>query len=127
LFRLIDELFAIDAEGARGESGPRPRATSCAAKKAPPLLEKIKAAVTAARATSLPASALAKAANYTLALWPKLTRFLEYPELELSNNLAEKLHAPGGARSQKLDPHRQRASRTQSRRHSSLSSKPADG
>jgi transposase len=37
----------------------------------------------------LPASALAKAANYTLALWPKLTRFLEYPELELSNNLTE--------------------------------------
>jgi len=53
-------------------------------KKAPPLLEKIKAAVTAARATSLPP-----------ALWPKprTTRwrfgrnshaFLEYPELELS-------------------------------------------
>jgi Transposase IS66 family len=27
--------------------------------------------------------------TYTLALWPKLTRFLQYPELELSNNLAE--------------------------------------
>ena len=35
------------------------------------------------------ASAVGKAANYTLALWRKLTRFLEYPELELSNNLAE--------------------------------------
>jgi hypothetical protein len=38
---------------------------------------------------ALPASALAKACNYTLALWQKLTRVLEYPELELSNNLAE--------------------------------------
>src|ERR1019366_3287633 len=54
----------------------------------------IKAAITAARATALPASALAKASNYTLALWPKLTRFLEYPELELSNNLAENSRRP---------------------------------
>jgi transposase IS66 family protein len=27
--------------------------------------------------------------QYALTLWRKLTRFLEYPELELSNNLAE--------------------------------------
>ena len=27
-------------------------------------------------------------------LWPKLTRFLEYPELELSNNLAENSMRP---------------------------------
>ena len=71
-----------------------PRATLLRSKKAPALLEEIKAAVTAARATSLPASALGKAANYTLALWPKLTRFLEYPELELSNNLAENSMRP---------------------------------
>ena len=32
---------------------------------------------------------LAKACNYTLTLWMRLTRFLEYPELELSNNWAE--------------------------------------
>jgi hypothetical protein len=37
----------------------------------------------------LPASALGKAVSYTLSLWHKLTRFLEHPELELSNNLAE--------------------------------------
>ena len=42
----------------------------------------------------MPASALAKASNYTLALWPKLTRFLQYPELELSNNLAENSMRP---------------------------------
>jgi len=53
IVRLIEALFAIDAESARGESGPRstPRP---AQQKAPPLLEKIKAVVTAARATSLP-------------------------------------------------------------------------
>jgi transposase len=32
---------------------------------------------------------LAKACNCTLTLWDMLTRFLEYPELELSTNLAE--------------------------------------
>jgi len=36
----------------------------------------------------------AKAANYTLVLWRKLTRFLEYPEIELSNNLAENSMRP---------------------------------
>ena len=32
---------------------------------------------------------MAKACNYALTPWDRLTRFLEYPELELSNNLAE--------------------------------------
>jgi hypothetical protein len=42
----------------------------------------------------LPKSVLAKACNYTLALWSRLTRFLEHPELELSNNLAENSMRP---------------------------------
>jgi len=50
--------------------------------------------VEAARDACLPSSALGKAANYTLSLWGKLTRFLEYPELELSNNLAENSMRP---------------------------------
>ena len=49
---LIDELFAIDAEA-------RARNLDHAARQA-----------------------LRRAAGYTLALWQKLTRFLEYPELE---------------------------------------------
>ena len=42
----------------------------------------------------MPSSALGKAAHYTRALWPNLTRFLDYPELELSNNLAENSMRP---------------------------------
>jgi transposase len=42
----------------------------------------------------LPASALGKALSYTLSLWDKLTRFLEHPELELSNNSAENSMRP---------------------------------
>ena len=34
------------------------------------------------------------ALTHTLTLWRKLTRFLEYPELDLSNNRAEKLMRP---------------------------------
>jgi transposase len=50
--------------------------------------------VESARSRALPSSALAKACHYTLTLWSKLTRFLEYPELELSNNLAENSMRP---------------------------------
>jgi DoxX-like family len=59
------------------------------------LTEEIKAAVSATCATTLPAGALAKTANYTR---PKLTRFLEYPELELSNGPSLEPHSLGSAR-----------------------------
>jgi hypothetical protein len=42
----------------------------------------------------LPSSALSNACQYPLTLWKKLSRFLEYPELELSNNLAENSMRP---------------------------------
>jgi transposase len=48
----------------------------------------------AARSGSLPKSVLAKACNYTLTLWTRLSRFLEYSQLELSNNLAENAMRP---------------------------------
>jgi hypothetical protein len=57
--------------------------------KSRPLLDEIKKEMEAARVAVLPASALGKGVSYTLSLWEKLTRFLEHPELELSNNLAE--------------------------------------
>jgi hypothetical protein len=57
--------------------------------KAPPLLDEIREHILATSKTVLPRSKAGQACNYTLALWKKLTCFLEYPELELSNNLAE--------------------------------------
>jgi hypothetical protein len=59
-----------------------------------PLLDEIRKQIEAARSTALPGGALVKACNYTLTLWEKLNRFLEYPELELSNNLAENSMRP---------------------------------
>lgn len=90
---LIDALFAVDAEARTAKLDHSARHT-LRSNKAPALLAEIKAEITAAQATALPASALGKACNYTLALWRKLTRFLEYPELELSNNLAENSMRP---------------------------------
>ena len=58
------------------------------------LLDVMKKEMETAQAAVLPASALGKAVSYTLSLWEKLTRFLEHPELELSNNLAENSMRP---------------------------------
>jgi len=42
----------------------------------------------------LPSSGPGHGLQYTLAIWKKLIRFLDYPELELSNNFAEELDRP---------------------------------
>jgi transposase len=84
----MNELFAIDAK-ARDEGLSQIDRHLLRLEKSKPLLEQIKTAIEAARAAALPKSALAKACNYTLTLCSRLSRFLEYPELELSNNLAE--------------------------------------
>ena len=62
--------------------------------KSKPLLEQIKTQIQTARSDALPKSALAKACNYTLTLWTRLSRFLDYPQLELSNNVAENSMRP---------------------------------
>lgn len=89
----IDELFAIDGY-ARQQGLSLDSRHALRQEKAKPLLDSIRQQVEAARCSALPASALGKACNYTLTLWEKLTRFLEYPELELSNNLAENSMRP---------------------------------
>jgi transposase len=84
----MDELFAVDAEARR-------KALTTAARHirrqetAKPLLDDIRSKIEAAQSAALPSNALSKACQYALGLWKKLTRFLEYPELELSTNLAE--------------------------------------
>jgi hypothetical protein len=44
--------------------------------------------------TVLPKSAAGQACSYTLAIWERLIRFLDHPQLELSNNLAENSMRP---------------------------------
>jgi transposase len=89
----MNDLFAIDAE-ARAQKLDHAARQVLRTERARPLLDQIRRQVEAARASALPASALGKAAKYTLTLWSKLTRFLDHPELELSNNLAENSMRP---------------------------------
>jgi transposase len=86
--KLMDELFAIDREAreAQMDHATRHRLRQ---EKAPSLLDQIREHIEATRNAVLPEGATGKACKHTLGLWTKLTRFLEYPQLELSNNLAE--------------------------------------
>lgn len=90
---LMDKLFLIDAQA-------REEKMDCAARhllrqeEAPSVLNEIREHILATRQTVLPGSKAGQACKYTLTLWEKLTRFLEHPELELSNNLAENSMRP---------------------------------
>src|SRR5260370_8690216 len=79
----MDELFAVDAEARHRVIGPIGR-HALRQERAKPLLDDIRSKIEAAQSVALPSSALCKACQYALTLWRKLTRFLEYPELELS-------------------------------------------
>jgi transposase len=85
---LIDDLFGTDAE-ARAQNLDWAGRDRLRQQQARPLLETIRQQIEAARTQALPASKLGGAITYTLGLWERLKRFLDYPELELSNNLAE--------------------------------------
>ena len=89
----LDELFSIDAE-ARSANLDLAARHKLRHERSRPLLEALKPEIEVVQREALPASALGKAARYTLALWSKLVRFLEYPEIELSNNLAENSMRP---------------------------------
>ena len=85
---LMDQMFAIDAR-ARNEKMDHAARHVLRQQEAPPLLDKINAQILALSKNVLPKSAAGEACAYTVKLWKKLTCFLQYPELELSNNLAE--------------------------------------
>jgi len=89
----INELFAVDTEaqqqGLSVEERDRLRQ-----QRAPGLLDKIKGSIEAAKLGALPGGALENACQYALTIWPRLTRFLEHPEVELSNNLIENSMRP---------------------------------
>ena len=89
----IDKLFELEADAKA--------AGLCAAErlelrrqKAQPIVEALKERVQSARASALPRSALGKACDYTLGRWGQLRRFLDYGQIELSNNLAENAIRP---------------------------------
>ena len=88
IVELMDQLFAIDAR-ARTEKMDHAARHVLRLQEAPPLLDKINAQILALSKNVLPKSAPGEACAYTVKLWKKLTCFLEHPQLELSNNMAE--------------------------------------
>jgi transposase len=90
---LMDQLFGIEAE-ARAQNLDLAARDVLRQQQARPLLDTIQQEIEAARGQALPASKLGGAIAYTLALWERLKRFLDHPELELSNNLAENSMRP---------------------------------
>jgi transposase len=90
---LMDKLFAIDAQ-AREENMDHAARHLLRQEKAPSVLNQIREHIQATRSTVLPGSKAGQACRYTLTLWEKLTRFRDYPQLELSNNLAENSMRP---------------------------------
>ena len=90
---LMDDLFRIDREAREQNMDPAQR-DALRQQRAPRLLEQLRAEMLVMQKKALPKSAAGQAANYTLSLWTKLTLFLQYPELELSTNLAENSMRP---------------------------------
>ncbi len=89
----IDELFAVDVQ-ARTTGMDQQQRQQLRHASAPPILATLKAQIEAAAGQALPGTKFSQACQYTLKLWPRLLYFLEYPELELSTNLAENSMRP---------------------------------
>ena len=75
---LINKLFAIDAQ-ARNQEMDHAALHALRHEKAPPLLDEIRTHILEMSKTVLPGSAPGQACRYTLAIWKKLIRFLDYP------------------------------------------------
>lgn len=93
IMERIHDLFAIDRKAQQAGLSLAAR-QALRLENAQPLLNAIRKQIETARTMTLPASALGKACKYSLNQWEKLTRFLEHPELELSNNPAENSMRP---------------------------------
>jgi transposase len=89
----MDALFLIDRDARRRELRADERQTQ-RGEHAHEWLRDIREACLALVKQVLPKSALGQAVAYTLNMWAKLRRCFDYPEVELSNNLAENSMRP---------------------------------
>jgi transposase len=89
----MDALFLVD-RNARQQSMSGAERLALRREHAQPWVEEIREACLTLSHQALPQSATGKAAAYTLNMWTKLQRCLEYEEVELSNNLAENSMRP---------------------------------
>jgi transposase/uncharacterized coiled-coil protein SlyX len=90
---LMDGLFAIDRQ-AREQNLSLDERHALRQERAPALVDELHVLLLKMQSCVLPKSATGKAVSYTLTRWEKLTRFLEYPVIELSTNWAENSMRP---------------------------------
>jgi len=90
---LMDGLFAIDRE-AREQNLSLDDRHALRQERAPALLDELHSLLLKMKDRVLPKSAAGKAVSYTLTRWEKLTRFMQYPVIELSTNWAENSMRP---------------------------------
>ena len=89
----MDALFLIDRDARRRVLSADGRQAQ-RREHAEEWLQEIQVACLGLAKQVLPKSALGQAAAYTLNMWAKLRRCFDYPEVELSNNLAENSMRP---------------------------------
>lgn len=89
----MDALFLVD-RNARAQALTTAERLKFRCEYARPWVDEIRQECLAISRQALPQSALSKAAAYTLNMWKKLERCLEYEQVELSNNLAENSMRP---------------------------------
>lgn len=91
--KRMNDLFAVDGEARDGNLSLEARDELRQAKAAG-LVDGIHGKLVAVKSTVLPKSKLGQAVDYTLGQWDRLKEFLQHPEIELSNNLAENSMRP---------------------------------
>lgn len=89
----MDALFMVDRE-ARKQGASGAERLALRKEHSQPWIAEIRAMCEKLVGRTLPQSALGKAISYTLNMWTKLVRCLDYDEVELSNNLAENSFRP---------------------------------
>lgn len=88
VINLIARLYAIEAGARENKLSPEKRQELRQAQSRL-LMEELHAKLVEIRAQALPSSSLAKACNYTLSQWKKLTTFLDHGIVEIDQNLCE--------------------------------------
>ncbi len=85
---LIQKLYAVEEEARTLQLSHKQR-KELRLEKSKPLMNEFKQWLTENIYSTLPQSAIGKAIQYTLSLWPRLERYLEEGHYEIDNNLIE--------------------------------------
>jgi transposase len=91
--RRMDLLFAVDREAGEAKMTAAAR-HELRQERSRRIVDEIREKLLAEKPRALPQSKLGQAVNYAVKQWHRLVLFLEHPELELSNNLAENSMRP---------------------------------